>query len=189
MVLANGSITDVNQASAPDLYYALRGGGNNFGIVTNFDLETHSQGQVWGGHKFWLVDNADISSRSTALGLPSTPFSWTPRYFIEKAGSGLLRVVCMVGYCTTTNKILQIFEDVVMAEQDDPYAQLFLSFAYAAQLNVFITGGALVYTKPEPNPEVFKGFTDMKSLYKTLRIANFTEIYDEVNTWNEIGYR
>ena len=46
MVLANGQITNVNQQSTPDLYFALRGGGNNFGIVTRFDLETFSQGKM-----------------------------------------------------------------------------------------------------------------------------------------------
>ncbi|KAL6716687.1 hypothetical protein ACLMJK_006255 [Lecanora helva] len=49
VVLANGQITNVNQQSYPDLYFALRGGGNNFGIVTRFDLETFPQGQMWGG--------------------------------------------------------------------------------------------------------------------------------------------
>ena len=46
MVLANGQIANVNQQSNPDLYFALRGGGNNFGIVTRFDLETFSQGKM-----------------------------------------------------------------------------------------------------------------------------------------------
>ncbi|KAL8724989.1 MAG: hypothetical protein Q9166_007638 [cf. Caloplaca sp. 2 TL-2023] len=49
VVLANGQITNINQTSNPDLYFALRGGGNNFGIVTRFDMETFPQGKMWGG--------------------------------------------------------------------------------------------------------------------------------------------
>lgn len=49
VVLANGRINNVNQTANPDLYFALRGGGNNFGIVTRFDLETFPQGNLWGG--------------------------------------------------------------------------------------------------------------------------------------------
>ncbi|KAI9762610.1 MAG: hypothetical protein M1835_007997 [Candelina submexicana] len=46
---ADGKIADINQKSNPDLYFALRGGGNNFGIVTRFDLDTYEQGLLWGG--------------------------------------------------------------------------------------------------------------------------------------------
>ncbi len=49
VVLADGKIKDINQKSNPDLYFALRGGGNNFGIVTRFDLDTYEQGLLWGG--------------------------------------------------------------------------------------------------------------------------------------------
>ena len=49
MVFADGSIHDVNINTYPDLYWALRGGGNNFGVVTRFDLATFSQGDFWAG--------------------------------------------------------------------------------------------------------------------------------------------
>ena len=32
-----------------DLFIALKGGSNNFGVVTRFDLPTFKQGQMWGG--------------------------------------------------------------------------------------------------------------------------------------------
>jgi hypothetical protein len=48
-VVADGTIQDINQTSNPDLYFALRGGGNNFGIVTRFDLAAFEQGDMWGG--------------------------------------------------------------------------------------------------------------------------------------------
>ncbi|KAI0317364.1 FAD-binding domain-containing protein [Amylostereum chailletii] len=48
LVLPNGTITTVTSADE-DLWFALRGGSNNFGIVTKFTLITHPQTDVWGG--------------------------------------------------------------------------------------------------------------------------------------------
>ncbi|GKT60592.1 FAD binding domain-containing protein [Colletotrichum tofieldiae] len=59
VVLANGSITNVNQTSDADLFRALKGGGNQFGIVTRFSLKTHPQTtQVWGGVLTFTIDKA-----------------------------------------------------------------------------------------------------------------------------------
>ncbi|KAF2460944.1 putative oxidoreductase [Lineolata rhizophorae] len=49
VVLANGSIVNANATSNPDLWKALRGGSNNFGIVTRFDMRALPQGELWGG--------------------------------------------------------------------------------------------------------------------------------------------
>ncbi|EPQ50806.1 FAD dependent oxidoreductase [Gloeophyllum trabeum ATCC 11539] len=49
LVLPNGTVTTVTESSNPDLMFALKGGYNNFGIVTKFTLKTFAQGQVWGG--------------------------------------------------------------------------------------------------------------------------------------------
>jgi hypothetical protein len=54
-VTASGAILQVNQKSYPDLYFALRGGGNNFGIVTRFDLYTYPQGLMWGGSLLYNI--------------------------------------------------------------------------------------------------------------------------------------
>ena len=55
LVTATGAILQVNQKSYPDLYFALRGGGNNFGLVTRFDLDTYPQGLMWGGSLLYNI--------------------------------------------------------------------------------------------------------------------------------------
>jgi hypothetical protein len=54
LVLPNGTITTVTSTSHPDLFVALKGGGNNFGIVTNYRLQAQRQGLVYGGNLVFL---------------------------------------------------------------------------------------------------------------------------------------
>ena len=49
LVTANGEVTQVNEASDPDLFWALRGGGGNFGIATAFTYRLHPMDSVTGG--------------------------------------------------------------------------------------------------------------------------------------------
>ncbi|KAN0102884.1 FAD dependent oxidoreductase [Hyaloscypha variabilis] len=49
VVLANGEIVNATETSNVDLFNVLRGGGNNFGIVTTYTLKTHPVGEIWGG--------------------------------------------------------------------------------------------------------------------------------------------
>ena len=49
VVLASGEIVHANRLSHPELFKALKGGSNNSGIVTKFNLRTFSQGEFLGG--------------------------------------------------------------------------------------------------------------------------------------------
>jgi FAD/FMN-containing dehydrogenase len=49
LVNADGDVLDVTEASDPDLFWALRGGGGNFGIATNFTYRLHPLELVTGG--------------------------------------------------------------------------------------------------------------------------------------------
>jgi hypothetical protein len=57
LVTASGLPITVSPTSYPDLFWALRGGGNNFGIVTNFKLNTFPLGQMWGGDRIYSEDS------------------------------------------------------------------------------------------------------------------------------------
>ncbi|KAK3291637.1 uncharacterized protein B0H64DRAFT_409636 [Chaetomium fimeti] len=54
VVLANGTIVTASETSNPDLFTALKGGGNSFGVVTNYKLQGHPQGDVYGGNLVFL---------------------------------------------------------------------------------------------------------------------------------------
>ncbi|KAK5086081.1 hypothetical protein LTR70_007316 [Exophiala xenobiotica] len=56
VVTAWGLIVEASATSNPDLYWALRGGGNNFGLVTNFKFRAFPMGKIWGGAVGWLPD-------------------------------------------------------------------------------------------------------------------------------------
>lgn len=43
IITADGTIRTVNETVHPDLFWAIRGGGSNFGVVTEFVLRLHPQ--------------------------------------------------------------------------------------------------------------------------------------------------
>ena len=53
VVLASGEIVQASAESNQDLFVALKGGSNNFGIVTKLELRVFQQGQLWGGAIFY----------------------------------------------------------------------------------------------------------------------------------------
>jgi hypothetical protein len=58
MVLANGERVTASADEHPDLYWAIRGGGGNFGVVTSFLFRLHPVDVVVGGPTFWPVEQA-----------------------------------------------------------------------------------------------------------------------------------
>lgn len=58
VVLADGSLVTASEENHPDLFWALRGGGGNFGVVTSFKFKLHPVNTVYGGPMFWPLDKA-----------------------------------------------------------------------------------------------------------------------------------
>jgi FAD/FMN-containing dehydrogenase len=74
VVTADGSVVRASASENPDLFWALRGGGGNFGVATSFELALHPVGpEVIGGVVFYPGDEAvDVVSgwRDLVAGFP-----------------------------------------------------------------------------------------------------------------------
>ncbi|KAI0836301.1 FAD-binding domain-containing protein [Hypoxylon sp. FL0890] len=58
IVLGSGEILTVDSNTNADLFWALRGGGGNFGIVTQFVAHAFDQGPMWGGTIAWEMHSS-----------------------------------------------------------------------------------------------------------------------------------
>ena len=58
VVLADGKVVTASATENTDLFWALRGGGGNFGVVTSFEFRAHPISTVYGGPMLWPIEKA-----------------------------------------------------------------------------------------------------------------------------------
>lgn len=63
VVLACGSVVVADETQNADLWWGLRGGSNNFGIVTRFTFKTFEQGLVWSSLTLNPLSEVDNQAR------------------------------------------------------------------------------------------------------------------------------
>ncbi|MGW4486083.1 FAD-binding oxidoreductase [Amycolatopsis sp. NPDC004368] len=76
VVLADGSFVHASEQSNPDLFWALRGGGGNFGVVTSFTFRCHDIGEhgtIIGGPVLYSLEDTEDVLRWYRELLPSLP--------------------------------------------------------------------------------------------------------------------
>ncbi|TAL28855.1 MAG: FAD-binding oxidoreductase [Phenylobacterium sp.] len=73
VVTADGKLRRVSERQEPDLFWALRGGGGNFGVVTEFEFQLHPVGQVLGGMVLHPLDQARDALRFYRDFVPTLP--------------------------------------------------------------------------------------------------------------------
>lgn len=59
MVLADGSFVTVSASQNQGLFWAIRGGGGNFGVITSFKFQAHKVKNVFGGPTLWPVEKTN----------------------------------------------------------------------------------------------------------------------------------
>jgi FAD/FMN-containing dehydrogenase len=108
IVLASGERVRASADEHPDLYWAIRGGGGNFGVVTSFTFRLHELDTVVAGPTFWPVEAAAEVLSAYRDFLPAAPrdlngffaFATVPPAppFPEELH---MRLVCGVVWCWT----------------------------------------------------------------------------------------
>lgn len=121
MVLADGRFVTVSAEQNIDLFWAIRGGGGNFGIVTSFKFQAHPVKTVIGGPTLWPVEKTeeimawyhefihnapdDLNGFIATMVIPGPPF---PEELHNKKFCGI--VWCYVG---DSNKFDEMFKPVL----------------------------------------------------------------------------
>ncbi|KAJ7437430.1 hypothetical protein B0H11DRAFT_2107138 [Mycena galericulata] len=88
IVLADGSIQSASQTEKPDLFWALKMGSSNYGIVTRFEMSTFPLGEIWAGMMYFQIDEAlplltaligfTIELTHDPLGMMAVSMAWNP---------------------------------------------------------------------------------------------------------------
>lgn len=121
MVLADGSFVRASAEENSDLFWAIRGGGGNFGIVTSFMFQAHDVKTVYGGPSLWPIEkteeimewyhqfihnsNDDLNGFIATMIIPGPPF---PEFLHNKQFCGI--IWCYVG---DMEKASEVFKPVL----------------------------------------------------------------------------
>ena len=165
LVLASGEVIRASRSENADLFWALRGGGGNFGVVTEFVFKLHEVGpEITGGLIVWSADEAvgvtelyrDVTeavSRRLTLAMlmrNAPPAPWLPE---DKHGRPIVGMaVCHTGSAEEAEQDL-----APLRSYGTPWADLIERKPYAAQqsmLDPTMPKGMHYYWKSEFVPEL-----------------------------------
>lgn len=101
VVLASGEVVNANNNTNPDLFRALKGGSNNFGIITKVDLLAFDQGDLWGGTVTY--NNSTTSQQIPAMvnfnnHIADDPYASLITFWSYSSASGDTTVVNLLDY-------------------------------------------------------------------------------------------
>jgi hypothetical protein len=144
MVLASGQIVNTNDKEYADLNKAIRGGGNNFGVATSFEIICTASNGSYGGVMYYPLN--------------------------------------------TTDQQLKAIHNFTADNSYDENATALLSFGYSNGQALALNN--IVYTAPVSSPPTkLQQFTEIPSLFNTLRPATMFELANETAAAGPHGFR
>ena len=146
VVTADGRVITASASEHPDLFWALRGGGGNFGVVTNFEFQLHPVSDVYVGIFLYELESAGDLSRFFRDFIPSADENYgafpafqiaPPLEFIPEDRHGdtlCAAIVHWAGPISQGEKAMKPFRDLapVVAEMVGPMPYPALNSAFDA---------------------------------------------------------
>lgn len=123
VVLADGKFVHANKEENPDMFWALRGGGGNFGVVTSFEYRLHPVKNVVAGPMFWPIEQLKASLKWYRDWLPKMPDDVYAFFLVAEVPAGDPfpkeihgEKVCGLLWCYTGEK--DQFENIIQPARD-----------------------------------------------------------------------
>lgn len=88
VVLADGKTVYAEEDENQDLFWALRGGGGNFGVVTAFEYQLHDLKNVVAGPLFWPIEHLETTLKWYRDWLPKMPDDVYAFFLIAEVPAG-----------------------------------------------------------------------------------------------------
>ena len=122
VVLADGRLVRTSESELPDLFWALRGGGGNFGVVVSFSFSLREVGEVLAGPTLWPLEAAPTVMRAFDTYMETAPdivggfFLFlevppAPPFPEELHG----RKMCGIAWCVSDPDATDVFDDLLAA--------------------------------------------------------------------------
>ncbi|KAL8789577.1 MAG: hypothetical protein Q9195_006754 [Heterodermia aff. obscurata] len=152
VVLASGDIVQANDNINRDLFLALKGGSNNFGVVTRFDLPTFKQGQI----------DFAVSSTPDELAHIIVATSWSagaetgvPKIFCARPVAELLSLRPFAALQPQIFKSIRVHSLLVFAKEQSAFStdgarQLYFTTSFRLHVQVMLEARELWLNTLEP---------------------------------------
>ena len=148
VVTADGRLLTASATENDDLFWGVRGGGGNFGIVTSFEYRLHEVGPVLGGAMFYPVAKTKEVLRFYREFSGTSPDELTTQTGVFMTPDGVLVIAVGGCYCGPISEGEKVLKP--LRQFGTPVADVFGVISYLEMQRMFdalFPPGRLTYTR------------------------------------------